>query len=89
MCKLTSRIHVGNALWVTGSSGTIAASTPIAAAAAGGKGLIFGLGWNELGILVGAIVGIAGLAFSQYWAYQRDRREQAWHDAQLAALKKG
>ncbi|MBP9941737.1 MAG: hypothetical protein KBF33_10160 [Comamonas sp.] len=50
--------------------------------------MFLGLGWNELGILIGALVGVAGLLFSQYWAFQRDRREQALHDAQVAALTK-
>ena len=89
MCKLTSKVRAGNALCATGSGGVIVSSSPMAATAAELKGAIFlGLGWNELGILIGALVGVAGLLFSQYWAFQRDRREQALHDAQVAALTK-
>ena len=89
MCKLTTKVRAGDVLCATGSGGALLASTPLAAAAAGGQGVVFGLGWNELGIIVGAVVGLAGLLFSQYWAWQRDRREQALHDAQVAALKAG
>lgn len=89
MCKLTSKIRAGNAVCATGSGGAIVASTPMAAAAAELKGsVVWGLGWNELGILIGAVVGIAGLVFSQYWAWQRNKREQALYDAQVAALTK-
>lgn len=45
--------------------------------------------WDRLKQKVGdSGVGVAGLLFSQYWAFQRDRREQALHDAQVAALTK-
>ena len=94
MCKLTSKVRAGNALCATGSGGAIVSSSPMAATAAELKGAIFlGLGWNELGILIGALVGIAGLVFSQYWALERNKREQEAREeqrliakAQLAAL---
>lgn len=90
MCKLTSKIRAGNALCATGSGGAIVSSTPMAAAAAEIKGTVaFGLSWNELGIIVGIVVGIAGLVFGQYWAWQRNKREQALHDAKVAALTRG
>lgn len=96
MCKLTSKVRAGNALCATGSGGAVVSSSPMAATAAEMKGVIFlGLGWNELGILVAAVVGVAGLLFSQYWARERNRREEEARQeqrmiaqAQLAALAK-
>ena len=32
---------------------------------------------SELGIVVGAIVGVLGLIFGQYWAWRRDERQRA------------
>lgn len=89
MCKLTSKIRVGNALCATGSGGAIVSSTPMAAAAAQKSTAIFGLGWNELGVAVGIIVGLAGLAFGQYWAWRKHKLDKALIDAQVEALKKG
>lgn len=90
MCKLTSKIRAGNAVCAGGSGWAIVSGTPMAAAAAELKGTVaFGMNWNEIGIIVGAIVGIAGLVFSQYWAHLRNKREQELHAAQVAALKKG
>lgn len=47
-----------------------------------------GLGWNELGVLTGIVVGVAGLIFAQYWAHQRNKREQELHDAQMTAMER-
>lgn len=89
MCKLTAKIRVGNALWATGSGGTIVASSPVVATAAQAKGaVLLGLGWNELGIAIGMLVGIAGLVFSQYWAWRKHKLDKALIDAQVAALEK-
>ena len=90
MCKLSSKIRAGNALCATGSGGAIVSSTPMAAAAAEVKGAVaLGMTWNEIGILIGAIVGVAGLVFSQYWAWRKHKLDKALIEAQVAALKKG
>ena len=88
MCELRSKIIAGNVACLGGSGGAIVASSPIAAQASQAQGaIILGMGWNELGILIGALVGIAGLIFGQYWAIQRNKREQELHKAQLASLR--
>jgi hypothetical protein len=47
----------------------------IATYAGGGSAVIFGLTLNEVGVLVGMFVGLAGLGLSQYWSWKKDRRE--------------
>lgn len=90
MCKLASKIRAGNALCASGAGGAILSSTPMAAAVAEVKGaVVLGMTWNEVGILIGAIVGVAGLVFSQYWAWRKHKLDQALIEAQVEALKKG
>lgn len=90
MCKLSAKIRVGNALCATGSGGAIVSSTPLAAAAAEVKGaVVLGMSWNEVGILVGAVVGIAGLIFGQYWAWRKHLLDKALIEARVAAIREG
>ncbi len=62
-------------------------SSLMAATAAELKGAVFlGLGWNELGIFIGAMVGVAGVVFSQYWAWRKHELDKTLINAQIAAL---
>ena len=47
----------------------------VAAYGGAGGSVFFGLTLNELGVLVGMVVAVAGLALSQYWSWKKDRRE--------------
>lgn len=38
--------------------------------------VFFGLTLNELGVVIGSVVAILGLALGQYWSWRRDRRER-------------
>ena len=92
-------MRAGYALCGTGSGGAIVASTPQAALAAQENGLVaLGLGWNEIGIISGVIVGFGGLLFAQYWAWRKhlmdaeskasdEARKEELHQARLAALR--
>lgn len=60
--------------------------TSKAAAYTGASGaIISGLTLNELGVVVGIFVGIAGLLMGQYWSWRKDRRE---HHEMCMRLKK-
>lgn len=54
-----------------------AIATSKAAVYTGASGaVISGLTLNELGVVVGIFVGIAGLLMGQYWSWRKDRRER-------------
>ena len=53
------------------AAGKTAAYGGAATAAVGGMTL------SEMGIIVGAIVGVLGLILGQYWAWRRDDRQRA------------
>jgi hypothetical protein len=60
-------------------------------AAAGSKATYGGasasiLGWivsSEVGIMVGILVGLAGLLVNWYYRYKKDRREQREHEKRM------
>lgn len=46
----------------------------------------FSVGWllsSEFGILVGIVIGVAGLLVNLYYSRKRDKREQAEHDRRM------
>lgn len=43
-----------------------------------------GLTWNQIGVIVGIVVGVAGLCLQLWYTLRRDRRE---HEAHLARMK--
>ena len=47
--------------------------------------VVSGLTMNELGVLVGIFVGLAGLLLGQYWSWRKDRREQRESLARMRA----
>lgn len=49
----------------------------------------FTVGWllsSEFGILVGIVIGVAGLVMQFYYSRKKDKREQAEHDARMGKL---
>lgn len=57
----------------------------------GGAGatVIFGLNLNEWGMVVGILVAVLGLVFSNYWQRKRNHRETQIALATIAALERG
>lgn len=54
----------------------------------GAAGAVWGgLTLSEIGVIVGIVVGVAGLLLTQYWAARRDRRERDLYQARLSAIK--
>lgn len=49
--------------------------------------VVGGLTLSEIGVIVGIVVGVAGLLLTQYWAARRDRRERDLYEAKLSAIK--
>ncbi|MBB6579578.1 hypothetical protein HNP33_003692 [Comamonas odontotermitis] len=45
--------------------------------------VVSGMSLSEMGIIVGAIVGVLGLIFGQYWAWRKDRREAREMEARM------
>lgn len=45
-----------------------------------------GLSLNHIGIIIGIVVGLAGLALQWYYGRQRNRREQELHRLQVLRL---
>lgn len=48
----------------------------VAAYGGSGAAVVSGLTLNELGVIVGIVVGVAGLVLGQVWSWRKDRREQ-------------
>ena len=65
--------------------GTVAAIVAGKTAAYGGAttAVVSGMSLSEMGIIVGAIVGVLGLIFGQYWAWRKDRREAREMEARM------
>jgi len=63
-----------------------AAVSAIASKAAyggGGTAFVSGLISNEVGVICGIVVGVAGLLVSWYYKAKQDRREQAEHEQRM------
>ncbi|ULR87369.1 holin [Comamonas sp. B21-038] len=57
------------------SAGIVAGKTAVYGGAA--TAVASGMSLSEMGIVVGAVVGLLGLIFGQYWAWRRDERQRA------------
>lgn len=55
----------------------------VAAYGGSGAAVVSGLTLNELGVIVGIVVGVAGLVLGQFWSWRKDRREQREMDARM------
>jgi len=49
----------------------------------GGTAVLAGLSLNELGVVIGILVGLAGLALQVWLGLRRDKREQELHRRRL------
>lgn len=75
-----SQVSIDAAVAAAGSKATYAG--------AGGAGL----GWllsSEMGVLIGVIIGIAGLAVNFYFKRREDRRLSEEHELRMEALRNG
>ncbi len=62
-------------------TGTIAGKTLMYGGAAGS--VASGLSLSDIGVIIGVIIGVAGLLLGQYWAWRKDRREQRESEARM------
>lgn len=52
----------------------------------------FTVGWllsSEFGILVGIVIGVAGLVMQFYYSRKKDRREEAEHQLRMVLRRRG
>ena len=61
-----------------GAAGTLAQTAP-ATMQMPVETVLWGLGWNQLGILFGMLVGASGLLIQWYFAHRRRQEEHAAH----------
>lgn len=58
----------------TESAAIVAGKTAVYGGAA--TAALSGLTLTEMGVVIGAVVGVLGLIFGQYWSWRRDKREE-------------
>jgi hypothetical protein len=62
----------------------VAAIGSKAAYGGGGTAFISGLISNEVGVIVGIVVGVTGLLVNWYYKAKQDRRDQVEHDRRMS-----
>lgn len=58
-------------------------AAPVMTYGGGTSTVLFALTWNEIGVIVGILIGLGGLLLQWYYKAREDGRAQALHDLQM------
>lgn len=62
-------------------------AAPVMTYGGGTSTVVFALNWNEIGVIVGILIGLVGLILQWYYKAREDGRAQALHDLQMILRK--
>lgn len=58
-------------------------AAPLMTYGGGTSTVVFALTWNEIGVIVGILIGLAGLGLQWYYKAREDSRAQVLHDLRM------